>query len=180
KLNQKRTHSAFVYVADLTQPQEIRALATEITAQHGQLDVLINNASQFYPTPLASATVQEWDELMGSNLQAPFLLIQAFAPLLAQSPVASIVNMIDIYAERTFAEHAIYCAAKAGLAALTRNLARDLGPKVRVNGVAPGAILWPEGGQDNANSIVDATPLKRCGTPEEIAEAVHWLATQAS
>src|SRR5699024_1788858 len=96
KLNQKRTHSAFVYVADLTQPQEIRALATEITAQHGQLDVLINNASQFYPTPLASATVQEWDELMGSNLQAPFLLIQAFAPLLAQSPVASIVNMIDI------------------------------------------------------------------------------------
>jgi len=180
KFNQERAHSAFVYAADITRPQEIRALAAEITAQHRQLDVLVNNASQFYPTPLASATAQEWDELMGSNLQAPFLLIQAFAPLLAQSPVASIVNMIDIYAERTLAEHAIYCSAKAGLAALTRNLARDLGPKIRVNGVAPGAILWPEGGQDNASSIVDATPLRRCGTPEEIAEAVYWLATQAN
>lgn len=117
---------------------------------------------------------------MSSNLKAPFLLIQACAPLLTQSASAGIVNMIDIYAERTLAEHPIYCAAKAGLAALTRNLARDLGPTIRVNGVAPGAILWPEGGQANADSIVAATPLKRCGTPEEIAEAVYWLATQAS
>jgi len=180
QLNQQRAHSAFVYVADLTQPHEIDTLTADISAQHGQLDVLINNASQFYPTPLADASLHEWEELMSSNLKAPFLLIQACAPLLTQSASAGIVNMIDIYAERTLAEHPIYCAAKAGLAALTRNLARDLGPAIRVNGVAPGAILWPEGGQANADSIVAATPLKRCGTPEEIAEAVYWLATQAS
>lgn len=179
-LNQQRPNSAFVFTADLTHEAAITQLVSAIQQQHGQLDVLVNNASQFYPTPLAQTTLAQWDELMDSNLKAPFLLIQAFAPLLAQSAIGSVVNMIDIYAERTLPAHAVYCSAKAGLAALTRNLARDLGPKIRINGVAPGAILWPEGGQENADDILEATPLKRCGTPEEIAQAVYWLAAQAS
>lgn len=177
--NQQRPSSAFVFKADLTDSAAVAQLANEIK-QHGQLDVLVNNASQFYPTPLAQTTLTQWDELMDSNLKAPFWLIQAFAPLLAQSAIASVINMIDIYAERTLPAHAVYCSAKAGLAALTRNLARDLGPKIRINGIAPGAILWPEGGQKNASDIIAATPLKRCGTPEEIAEAVYWLAVHAS
>ncbi len=180
RLNKERSHSARVIKADLTDKESIQTLIEYIHEQAGQLDVLVNNASQFYPTPLSQATPEAWNELMDSNLKAPFLLIQGLVTLLRKSPVASVVNMIDIYAEHTLPEHSIYCAAKAGLQALTRNLAQDLGPHIRVNGVAPGAILWPEGGQANANSIVQATPLKRCGTPEEIAQAVFWLATQAT
>lgn len=180
RLNQRRANSAHALQANLLNNKETEALAQAASNHWGQLDVLINNASQFYPTPMGQATEQHWHALMGSNLKAPLLLAQALLPVLRKSPCASIVNMVDLYASHTLPEHTIYCAAKAGLAALTRNLARDLGPHVRVNGVAPGAILWPSAGQDNADSIVAATPLKRCGTAEEIAAAVYWLATEAT
>lgn len=180
RLNQRRANSAHALQANLLSNGAPEALAQAAGNHWGRLDVLVNNASQFYPTPLGQAGEQQWHELMGSNVKAPLLLTQALLPMLRQSPAASIVNMVDLYASHTLPEHTIYCAAKAGLAALTRNLARDLGPHIRVNGVAPGAILWPSGGQENANDIVAATPLKRCGTAEEIAAAVYWLATEAT
>lgn len=178
--NQQRANSAIALPADMNQQTDIQRLAEQAANQWQRLDVLVNNASQFYPTPIADATENDWQALMNSNLRGPFELIQAVLPHLQQSKCASIVNMIDIYAAASLAEHPIYCSAKAGLAALTRNLAQDLGPTVRVNGVAPGAILWPSSGQDNAGSIIAATPLKRCGTPDEIAQAVYWLAAEAS
>lgn len=179
-LNQQRENSAHAIQANLFETDGIKALA-EIAHEHwGRLDMLVNNASQFYPSPIDNAEEEHWQALMGSNLKAPFLLIQALLPALRNSANASIVNMVDLYASHTLPEHSIYCAAKAGLASLTRNLARDLGPHIRVNGVAPGAILWPSGGQANADDIVAATPLKRCGTPQEIAAAVYWLAMEAT
>jgi pteridine reductase len=144
-----------------------------------RLDILVNNASAFYPTAVGQIEPGHWEELMGSNLRAPLFLAQAAAPQLALAGGA-IVNIADIHAERPLKGYVVYSLAKAGLVALTRSLALELAPGVRVNAVAPGAIAWPEDGQFEAGErerIVATTPLRRTGNPEEIAQAVHFLCT---
>ncbi|MGQ7276076.1 pteridine reductase [Marinobacter sp. V034] len=182
KLNLQRPDSATVMQADLTEPDAINQLAINACAYWQRLDVLVNNASVFYPTPTESASLEDWDVIMHSNLRAPFLLGQACVPALRQSK-GCIINLIDIYAERPLADHPLYCASKAGLAMLTRSWARDLGPDIRANGVSPGAIMWPE--QDDAvtldyqDRIVNATSLKRTGNAQDIAGAIGYLACDA-
>lgn len=178
-LNRQRPDSASALAADLADPQAVRALADRALARAGRLDVLINNASRFYPTPLADASDDDWANLMHGNLRAPFLLSQRLAPALAASGQGAIVNLVDIYAEKPLYQHSLYSMAKAGLVMMTRSLARELGPAVRVNGVAPGAVLWPEQGREQQNTILDATALKRTGSPDDVAAAVAWLALQA-
>ncbi len=142
----------------------------------GRLDLLVNNASSFYPTPLDEASLEQWDDLLGSNLKAPFFLSQAAAPLL-RAHHGAIINLIDIHAERPLKGYPIYSVAKAGNAMLVRSLARELGPEIRVNGIAPGAILWPEQGvsEDEQRMILERTALKRPGTPEDIARTLLFL-----
>ena len=178
-LNETREGSAELLQAELTDPDQVRRLADEALACRDRLDVLVNNASSFYPTPIAEAGDEDWDQLLGSNLRAPFVLTQALAPALNRTGGA-IVNLIDVYAEKPLWQHSLYCMAKAGLASLTRSSARELGPAVRVNGVAPGPILWPEQEQGlDAEAITDATALKRSGDPGDIAGAAVWLALDA-
>ena len=143
----------------------------------GQLDVLVNNASSFYPTPIGSITNDQLDDLIGSNLKAPLFLSQAAMPALRESQ-GSIVNIVDIHAQRPLRDHPVYGAAKAGLAMLTRSLAKDLAPEIRVNGVAPGAILWPEDEmtEETKGNILNQVPLARQGQPNDIAETVLFLA----
>lgn len=176
-LDQQRRDSAVVIAADLAVQGEAARLVEHAVRQWGRLDLLVNNASSFFPTPIGNTGEEQWDDLIGSNLRAPFFLSQAAAPHLAKRRGA-IVNIIDVHAERPLAEHAVYCAAKAGLHMLTRAMAKDLGPGVRVNGVAPGAILWPESGVSEAGrqAIVAATPLQRTGSPQDVADAVLFLA----
>lgn len=178
ELNRQREDSARVLVANLNSPPAVRELAAAAQAAWGYVDVLVNNASSFYPTPLATASDDDWDALLHSNLRAPFILVQALADTLRLRNGA-VVNMIDVYAEKPLREHSLYCIAKAGLAMMTRSLARELGPQVRINGISPGPILWPEAGQGNQQDIIDATALGRCGTPADIAGAVAWLALDA-
>lgn len=188
ELNQQRPDSACALAADLENMAEIRTLATTISNRWNRLDALINNASDFYPTPIETATEQDWQRLMASNLQGPFFLIQALlAPLRASH--GSVVNLIDIHAQRPLAEHPIYCAAKAGLAMLTQALARDLGPAVRVNGIAPGAILWPESTLTEASAtdaftrdeqaLLTRIPAARMGQPSDIARTALFLIDDA-
>ncbi len=174
QLNRARPDSAWPVSGDLKEHGDLRRIVAEVLERFERLDVLVNNASTFYPTPVGHATPDQWDDLVGVNMRAPFFLAQAAAPALTAA-AGSIVNMVDIYAKRPLADHAIYCAAKAGLVALTRALARDLSP-VRVNAVAPGAILWPEtDGSEDREAIIARTPLQRLGTPEEIAAAIVYL-----
>jgi pteridine reductase len=141
---------------------------------------LVNNASGFAPTPIGTATPAQWDTLFASNARAPFFLAQAAAPHLVAARGA-IVNLTDIYGERPLRDHTIYCMAKAALIMMTKSLALELGPDVRVNAVSPGAILWPDGDVDASRqkSLLARTPLGRMGTPEEVAEAVRWLLQDA-
>jgi pteridine reductase len=178
-LNDQRPGSAIALQADLGDPTAVRDLAARAGDAFGALDVLVNNASRFYPTPLAGADDHDWEAIMHSNLRAPFLLSQHLATALAAGGGGAIVNLIDIYAEKPLLNHSLYCMAKAGLAMMTRSLARELGPAVRVNGVAPGAVLWPEQGQPRQRDILDAIALGRTGEPDEIAAAVAWLALHA-
>ena len=164
---------------DLLAPVAPQALVGAALQRFARLDFLVNNASAFYPTRLGEIEPGHWEELIGSNLRAPLFLAQAAAPHLALAGGA-IVNIADIHAERPLKGYVVYSVAKAGLAALTRSLALELAPGVRVNAVAPGAIAWPEDGQFESaerKRIVAATPLARTGTPEEIAQAVHFLCT---
>lgn len=177
-LNRQRHDSAACLYADLVVPDQVRQLAAETLALKPNLRLLVNNASRFYRTPLHQANDEDWDQLMHSNLRAPFLLSQALAATLKQHHGA-IVNLVDVYAEKPLREHPLYCMAKAGLAMMTRSLARELGPEVRVNGVAPGPILWPEQGQESQQVILDALPLGRAGDPDDIANTVAWLADHA-
>lgn len=165
------------FQADLAEVTACEALVASVVAAFGRLDLVVNNASGFYPTPLGEVTEAQWEELMAGNLKAPFFISQAAAGELSRRQ-GSIVNITDVHAERPMADHAVYCAAKAGLNMLTRALAGDLGPAVRVNAVAPGSILWPEGddGEAARPEILDLTALKRQGLPEDIAEAVCYLA----
>jgi pteridine reductase len=146
----------------------------------GRLDVLVNNASTFDPTPVGQITPDQFDDLVGSNLRAPLFLSQAAAPELAKRE-GLILNLADIHGLRPLREHAVYSAAKAGLVMLTRSLARELGPAIRVNAVAPGPVLWPEQGVDPAlrERIVARTALKRPGSPEDVAKAALFFATAA-
>ncbi|MGA9854398.1 MAG: pteridine reductase [Gammaproteobacteria bacterium] len=178
-LNAARRDSVILAQADLANVGGFDSLIKS-ALQWGSLDLLINNASVFYPTPIGKASEADWDELLGSNLKAPFFLSQAAAPYLKKSRGA-IINMLDIHARRPLREHTLYSTAKAGLAMLTLSLARELGPEVRVNGVAPGPILWPEKGLDahSKQSILDNTALKRAGSPDDIAAAIVYLVRDA-
>lgn len=179
-LNTARPDSVLALHADLDDTAALDELVRRAIDAWGHLDALVNNASTFYPTPLGTVTESQWDALLGSNLKAPFFLCQAAAPHLARRQGA-IVNLVDIYAERPLKGYPAYSIAKAGLAALTRSLAVELAPDVRVNGVAPGAILWPEqadGGQTQAD-ILARIPLARSGSPSDIAGAVRFLLEEA-
>jgi pteridine reductase len=176
ELNQQRPDSVILLQADLLDTPGLPNLIERATACWNRLDLLVNNASSFYPTPIGKATEAHWDELIGSNLKAPFFLSQAAAPYL-QMARGNIINMVDIHAERPMRKHPIYCAAKAGLLMLTKSLARELGPSVRVNGIAPGAILWPESGVSEAMQahVLSRVSLLRLGEAEEIARSVLFL-----
>jgi len=180
ELEAMRPGSVTTLRADLDDPAAPQAIVAQVLARFGGLDVLVNNASRFYPTPLDSATAAQWDELMGSNLRAPFFLAQAAAPLL-RAAGGCIVNLVDVHARRPLAGHPIYCMAKAANAMMVKSLARELGPEVRVNGVAPGAILWPDRDLDDAakREILDRTALRRTGTLDDVAKAVLYLVRDA-
>ena len=178
ELNGVRPKSAATVKAELLAPIAPRALVNAALESFGRLDVLVNNASAFFPVALGAIEASHWEELVGSNLRAPLFIAQEAAAELAKQEGA-IVNIVDIHAERPLKGYPVYSIAKAGLAAMTRSLALELAPRVRVNGVAPGAIAWPEDGQfDPAERerVVATTPLGRTGTPEDIAQAVHFLA----
>ena len=179
-LNSARAESALAVQADLTDSAALPLLLADVTATTGRLDVLVNNASSFYPTPLGSITEEQWDDLLGSNLKAPLFLCQAALPHLKESQ-GVIINIVDVHSQRPLKNHPLYGAAKAGLAMLTRSLARDLGPEIRVNGVSPGAILWPETGMSEQiqKNIIAKTALKRAGRPEDVAAAVLYLVRDA-
>ncbi len=180
ELNQQRGRSAFLLRGDLAQPGAPQALIAELLERHGRLDVLVNNASSFYPTPMGEVSEAQWDDLMASNLKAPFFLAQAAMAELTRRE-GCIVNIVDIHAERPLKDHPVYCMAKAGLVMQTKALARELGPAVRVNAVAPGAILWPEGLEEaQREAIVARTALKRPGDPMDIAHAVLYLVRDAA
>lgn len=175
-----RENSACTVGADLRDVARLPELVATALERFGRLDVLVNNASTFYPTPVGSITAEQFDDLVGTNLRAPLFLSQAAAPALRESG-GLIINMVDIHARRPLREHPVYCAAKAGLEMLTKSLARELGPRVRVNGIAPGPVLWPERELDTSlkGEIVDKTALKRPGSPEDIARAAYYLAVDA-
>ncbi len=179
ELNRQRADSCICLQADLNDMQAVEQLAQAVR-QQGPLSLLVNNASTFYPTPLQQAAQSDWDQLINSNLRGPFFLSSALAPLLEASE-GSIVNLVDVHAEKGLGGYPIYSIAKAGVKMMTLSLARELAPAVRVNGVSPGAILWPEADaeMDDAarQAILDKVPLQRIGRPEDIAEAVAFLAS---
>ena len=179
-LERQRAGSTLLLQGELADTAALPVLIASLLAHYGRLDALVNNASAFYPTPLGEATPAQWNELFASNAQAPFFLSQAAVPALREAQ-GGIVNLLDIYAERPLANHPLYCMAKAALAAMTRSLALDLAPQVRVNGVAPGAVMWPSDGKpyDDQQAMLARTPMQRAGTPEDVAGAVLWLLRDA-
>lgn len=179
-LNADRPDSAATFQADLLLTDDLPGLVDDVVAWGGKLDALVNNASTFYPTPVGTITDKEWDDLVGSNFKAPLFLSQAAAPHLRDAGGA-IVNIVDIHAQRPLRDHPVYGPAKAALAMLTKALAKDLAPEVRVNGVSPGAILWPEDGMSDATraSILQEVPLGRPGEPGDIAACVLYLLRDA-
>lgn len=179
ELNATRADSARVLNADLDQAAEVQRLAKEAMSAWGRLDALVNNASSFFPTAIGATTDADWDTLFASNARAPFFLTQALAPALGASGKGSVVNLIDIHADYPLAGHTLYCMAKAALAAMTRSLAKELAPAVRVNGVSPGAILWPEGQGEmdvaTQAAVLASVPLGRIGGVDAIAAAIEFL-----
>ena len=180
ELNALRPASAELFMADLLDGAALAPLAAAVSARFGALHLLVNNASSFYPTPFGSVTAQAWTDLTGTNLQAPLFLSQAAAPALRRAR-GSIVNIIDIHGLRALPDYIVYSTAKAALMHLTRALARELAPQVRVNGVAPGPVLWPEAGMEaeRQQDIIAHTPLGHIGTPLDVARAVRFFATDA-
>jgi len=179
QLNSQRADSAFLISADLLDRESVASIGQAIEQHTSSLDLLVNNASQFYPTNFDQATQQNWDELIDSNLRTPFFLSQRLQPLLKNAH-GSIVNIIDIHAERMLEGYPIYSIAKAGLAAATKSLAKELAPEIRVNGVSPGPILWPEQeaalSKQEQQAVIEKTLLDRCGQPKDIAQAISYLA----
>ena len=180
ELNARRKNSALALGADLRQTSALQGLVDRVVDHSGRLDILVNNASAFYPTPLGSITEEDWHDLIDSNLKAPLFLCQSALPHL-RAARGVIINIVDIHAQRPLRQHVVYGAAKAGLAMLTRSLAKDLGPDIRVNGVAPGAILWPDAGvpEKIQQSIIREISLRRAGEPQDIASAVLFLVRDA-
>jgi pteridine reductase len=182
ELNAVRADSVALVQADLLNIALVSGLVGETVNQFGRIDVLINNASSFFPTPVGEITEQAWDDLLGTNLKMPMFLSQAAAPHLRRSH-GCIVNIVDIHADRPMRNYAVYSTAKGGLLALTRSLACELGPEVRVNGVSPGVILWPEDERWSdelaRQRIVQSTLLKRVGDPDDIARTVRFLVYDA-
>lgn len=180
ELQRVRPNSVTLLQGDLLKTDTLATLAQQAAEAYGRLDVLINNASSFYPTPIGSATQTQWDDLIGTNLKVPFFLSQAAAPYLREAG-GTIVSIADIHAERPLKNHTIYSMAKAGLVMMTRSLARELAPEVRVNAIAPGAILWPEQPLEDAakKKIIASTPLQRPGQPEDIANTIAFLIRDA-
>ena len=179
-LDRERPGTAATFGCDLLDSGAPEGLVSDVVARFGALDVLINNASSFYPSPLGTTTEAQWDDLIGTNLKAPYFLTQAAAQFLTAGR-GSVVNLADIHGRNPVAGYPAYCSAKAGLIMLTRALALELGPEVRVNAVAPGIALWPAGdcdvaAQERAEQLV---PLRRPGSAEEVADAVTWLALDA-
>lgn len=179
-LESARPGSAQAFAADLADVASCEKLPAAVVRAFGRLDVLVNNASSFYPTPVGSITPDQFDDLVGSNLRAPLFLTQAAAPELAKRE-GLVLNIADIHGLRPLRRHAVYSAAKAGLVMLTRSLARELGPAIRVNAVAPGPVMWPEQGVDAElrERIVSRTALKRAGTPQDVARAALFFAQDA-
>jgi pteridine reductase len=179
-LESERPESVILVQANLHDTSELPRLVETAVSGFGRLDLLVNNASSFYPTPIGQSTEAQWDDLLGTNLKAPFFLAQIAAPTLARFG-GCVINLVDIHAERPLKGHPVYSIAKAGNAMMVRSLAQELGPEVRVNGVAPGAILWPEQSLSGAGKkeIIDRTALKRPGTPEDIARTVLFLTRDA-
>ncbi|MCY4450404.1 MAG: pteridine reductase [Immundisolibacterales bacterium] len=179
ELEDARPGTAMTVAADLVEPGGPASVVAAAGERWGRLDVLVNNASTFYPTPVGEATESEWNDLLGSNLAAPFFLAQAATPLL-RAVRGSIVNIADVYGHRPLAGHPIYSAAKAGLVMLTRSLALELGPEVRVNSISPGAVLWPENDEPDRRRIIAEIALGRSGDPGDVARAVLFLVRDAT
>jgi pteridine reductase len=180
ELNGARAKSVVTFQADLLDLSKLPSLVEFAVRSFGSLDVLVNNASTFYPTKIGEITPAAWDDLMGTNLKVPLFLAQAAAPALKKSG-GLILNIVDIHALRPLRSYTVYCAAKAGLHMVTRSLAKELGPEVRVNGISPGPVLWPEHDGDSATraKIIQRTILQKMGTPEDIARTALFFASQA-
>ncbi|WP_411833651.1 pteridine reductase [Pseudoxanthomonas mexicana] len=176
ELEQARPGSVVTVQADLAQFDRLAEIVARAVGHFGRLDALVNNASAYYATPIGSTTPQQWDELFASNARAPFFLSQAAAPHL-RARGGAIVNLADIYAERPLAGHTVYCMAKAALVMMTKSLARELGPQVRVNAIAPGNVLWSDNPvkAETLDMVRERTALQRQGAPEDIVSAVRWL-----
>ncbi|HJL92964.1 MAG TPA: pteridine reductase [Woeseiaceae bacterium] len=176
ELNSNRPDSASIFQADITQSLEARKLIKEFIHWGGKIDLLINNASSFYPTPIGKITDDDWNDLIGTNLKGPLFLCQEAAKNLRETQ-GSIINLIDIHTKNPLRNHALYVSAKAGLKMLTQSLAKDLAPEIRVNGISPGAILWPEGNinDQKKEAILSQIPLQRKGTPQDISDCILFL-----
>ena len=180
ELNSARAGSATVVSGDLLEIDRLPALARAAAEAFGGLDILVNNASSFYPTPVGDISAIDWDDLIGTNLKAPLFLTQAAAPALHANQ-GLVLNLADIHGMRPLRRHPVYSIAKAGLIMLTRSLARELGPHVRVNAIAPGPVMWPEDGMDSAlqADIIARTALKRTGSAADVARAALFFAAEA-
>ena len=179
ELNQARPNSAMAVAADLAVDADVDTLAIQACEAFGGLHILVNNASSFFPTRFGEIDQRSWDDLVSSNFKAPLFLAQACHPALKQSG-GCIVNMVDIYAERPLAEHSLYCSAKAANSMLVKSLALELAPEVRVNGIAPGAILWPgkaDPSDEQQRKLKQQVPLQRLGGAQVIADTVLFLAS---
>lgn len=176
KLNDIRPESATCLQANLCDSEDVKALSVKAVNVWGQLDVLVNNASSFYPTPIGSISEEDWLSLVGSNVKGPLFLSQALAPALGKAK-GCIVNMVDMHIDRPLPKHSVYLLAKSGLASLTQSLAIDLAPDIRVNGIGPGAILWPEREMedDEKEKLLSSIPLGELGKPEDIAKTLSFL-----
>lgn len=180
ELEAARPNTIMLIQADLRDTEAFPEIVETIRTKQGRLDLLVNNASSFFFTPLGEVTLEQWEDLIGTNMKAPFFLAQTAAPLLREVG-GSIINLVDIHAERPLKNHPVYSMAKAGNAMIVKALAQELGPDVRVNGIAPGVILWPENGisEDAQKEILSRTALKRSGNPEDIARTVLFLVRDA-
>lgn len=178
--NARRPGSAAGFACDLLEVDALTALVDSVLGRFGRLDVLVNNASSFYPTPLGTVTPTQFDDLIGTNLRAPLFLSQAAAPALRESH-GLILNMVDIHGQRPLRAHPVYSVAKAALVMLTKSLARELGPEVRVNAIAPGPVLWPEQAlsEELQREIVGKTALGRAGSPDDVARAAWFFVAEA-
>ena len=176
ELNNLRENSCKLIQGDICDTRVLAELAESAIAAFSRLDVLVNNASSFYPTPIGTISAEDWHQLVGSNMYAPLFLSQYCHKELKKNQ-GVIINMADIHAERPLKDHTLYCMAKAALIAMTKSLAQELAPQVRVNGVAPGAILWPETelSEQDKQQVLESVPAGKCGAPEHIAETIGYL-----